>query len=149
MLEGLAYALFLGVTLILAWLSGDPIARRVGILQLGGWTAANACVVWLGFSGAPMLVPAINAAIAVGIGLIGYKNRSALCFCMVLLYLLEEIISVVGFATHNQGTFIYYGLLNVVFCMRMLTLGGWSVGHLVARGLRGERGGFRHRLAGR
>lgn len=149
MMEGLAYALVLGVVLVLAWLSGDPMTRRVGILQLGGWTAANACVAWLGFLNAPLLVPAINAAIAVGIGLIGYKNRSLLCFCMVLLYLLEEIVAVVGFATHNQGSFVYYAILNVVFCMRMLTLGGWSVGHLVVRGLRGERGGFRHRLAGR
>lgn len=141
------YGLMIGASLLLGWASGDTIIRKASWLMLIGWAFANISVQLLGFGGAPLVVPAFNALIAVLIGMLGYKHRSTFCFYLVLLYLAQEIVAVVGFATHNQGTNLYYVLENGVFIARMFVVGGWSVARMAVRS-RGEHGGVRHRVSG-
>lgn len=143
-----AYGALVGAVTFLAWLTRDTVLHRVSLLSLGGWVTANLCVVFLGFSGEPMVMPVVDAAIAVVIGMIGRKNRSVLCFILVLFYLMQETVALVAFLTHNQGARWYYSLQNSVFILRMLALGGWSIGWLLASRSHVEHRGVHHRVLG-
>lgn len=144
------YGLLIGVVTLAAQLSGDRVIRQVSWLCLLDWALSNAFVQWLGFTHAPVVVPAMSAMIALAIGMIGYRNRSPLCFGIVLLYLAHETVAVVGFTTQRQSELWYYTAQNSIFLLRMAALGGWSIGALmVDRGLRGRVGVVPSRASGR
>lgn len=132
MLQLDCYALLMGGVYLLGWATKDAIIHRVTFLSLIGWALANISVDLFGFGGAPFINPTINAVLAVTIGLIGHRNRSMLCFVLVLLYLAEETVTLGAFSMHAQGERLCYLLLNCIFILRMLAIGGWSVAWLVA-----------------
>lgn len=149
-IELYAYGALIGVVCLLAWFSGDTVIRRVSWLSLLGWALANIAVEWLGFAKAPLLLPTLDAVIAIGVGVLGYRNRSLLCFVIVLLYLAQETVAVAGFAMQRQSELWYFATQNGMFILRMLALGGWAVGALVVdRGLRRGLGVVPGRSPGR
>jgi hypothetical protein len=134
------YALALGASLLLALASGEAVTRRASWLVGLGWVFSRLMERALGFDHAPYVIPSFDAALACGIGYIGYRSRSTLCFVLVLLYLAQETIAAVAIPAQRQGELWYYSLNGGIFALKLLAIGGWSSAVLVDRWRRGGLG---------
>ena len=142
------YGMLLAVVLMLTWGSRNHVIQKLGFLMAVSWALSNLCVVWLGFATAPVLVPSINAAVAVVIGALGFRNRNYTCLAIFFLFALELAITALAFAERYNGQFIHYAALNVVFVLRMFVVGGSAVRDM-ASGVRGEHSRAGYRRVGR
>lgn len=143
------YGMWLGVTLVLAALSHDKIIQRASWLLGVGWVFSRLAEGAMGFANAPFIVPSFDALLAVGIGVIGYRSQSLLCFIVVLLYLAEESFAIVGLTTQRQGDAWYYTLNGGAFALKLMAVSGGSVVALAHRWRRGGVGFVPGRASGR
>lgn len=142
------YGMLLAVVLMLTWGARNHVTQKLGFLMALSWALSNAAVAWLGFAEAPVIVPSINAAIAIVIGALGFANRSQTCLAVFGLFALELAITVWAYAAGYNGQFIHYAALNVVFILRMFVVGGSAV-HDMVRRVHSEPTRTRHRVVGR
>lgn len=119
---GLAVAAILG----LSWASKSHVYQKLALQLMAAWALSNVLVGALGFSRAPLVIPTLDAVIAILVATVGYTNRSRVALVVFLLYAVVGIVHVVGFVTHRQATYTYYAVLNVLFLAQLMAVGGAS-----------------------
>ena len=108
----------------LAWLSGKHVTLKTGMLLLLAWACCNVAVELDGANRAPLLIPSIDAFIAVCVGGLALANRNLIAGSVFALYLLVGVIHVYAFSTHAQGTYPYYLALNLAYLGQVVVVGG-------------------------
>jgi len=112
-----------GLVMLLAWLSPSQVLQKLSMQLLVAWAASNVLVHYLGFVDAPILIPSLDALIAVLVATTGYHNRSNVALTIFLLYALVAGIHLGAFIFHLQGGYVYYAILNVIFALQLLVVG--------------------------
>lgn len=137
-----AYALAFGIgvalVLFLAWTSGSHVHQKLSLLFLFAWSVSNVVVELVGFTDAPLLIPSLDAVMAILVAVLGYRYRNPTSIAIFTLYLLVGAVHVVAFILHLQGTYTYYATLNLLFLVQLLTVGGssaWLALHIGADSL--------------
>lgn len=128
-------------TLLMSWASRDHVLQKVSLLLMCAWAASNFVVQYFGFQSAPLIVPSIDAVIAVLIAATGYRSRSSTALAVFLLYAVVGVVHVGAFILRMQATYTYYTVLGVLFLAQLLTVdgaGAWLVFRAWSTG-RGER----------
>ena len=123
---GLVYGLVVGLVMLLALGSHEHVRQKLAILFLVDWISTNLAVDLMGFSRAPLLIPSLDAVVAILVATIGYKNRSTIALVVFLLYVIVGGVHVGAFILHAQETYAYYATLNMVFLAQLLAVGGSS-----------------------
>ena len=130
---GAVYGLLVAATLLAAWASDSHVCQKLGLLLLFDWAATNLAVNYMGFEQAPLLVPTLDGIAAILVAMVGLRNGSRAALAVFCLYGLVGLVHVVGFASHNQGTYTYYAALNVLFLLQLITVGGTSAARITIR----------------
>ena len=120
------FGLLLAFTMILAWGSDTPAYQKIAMLLLGSWSASNVCVALLAYARAPMIIPSIDALIAVMAAGVSIRARSETGLAVVLLFVVEEVTHALAYASGATGHRDYYIVLNVIFLAQVLIVGGVS-----------------------
>lgn len=141
----LFYGAVLALACGLAWFAHEIALRKLALWMVVAWAQANLLYALMGPQTAPWLVPLINALIALAVAGLAIQHRSAACWSVVSLFVIEEAINLGAFVTHHQGATAYYLLLNAVYLLRMAVVGGAGV--LAYRAARRDSR-FRHRVPG-
>jgi hypothetical protein len=123
---GLVYGILVGLVMLLALGSHEHVHQKLSILFLGAWMTTNLAVDLMGFSHAPLLIPSIDAVVAIMVAAIGYANRSTIALAVFLLYVIVSGVHVGAFILHVQETYAYYATLNTIFLAQLLVVGGSS-----------------------
>jgi len=127
-MERIPIPLFYGtLTLLalgLAWLSHKPTLVKTGMLMLLAWVCCNVAVEFRGASHAPLIIPSIDAFIAICIGGLALANRDLAAGWVFALFVAIGAIHVLAFSTHTQGTYLYYLALNLVYLAQIAVVGG-------------------------
>jgi hypothetical protein len=118
------YGLAVAAMLACVWLSRSPVLQKTGLLLMYAWALSNLAVDWLGFERAPLLVPSLDAIIAILIAITGYRSRSRLSLVVFGIYAIIGSIHVWALLTQMQETYTYYATLNLLFLSQLLILGG-------------------------
>ncbi len=120
------FGLAVATTLLLAWLLGDHVQQKLAILLLFAWASTNLAVNYLGFGRAPLVVPSLDALVAILVALVGYRNRSIVALVVFAGYAIVGVVHVVAFAAHETATYDYYETLNILFALQLMTVGASS-----------------------
>lgn len=112
------------IAIILAWKSEQHVVIKLGLLLFLAWVACNVAVKVQGFSHAPLLIPSIDAVIAVCVAGLALANRDLVAAAVFALYLVVGVIHVYAFSTHAQGTYPYYLALNLAYLGQVVVVGG-------------------------
>lgn len=126
---------YLGWTLIafgLAWMT-----HRRDLVQTGGvlclaWLACNVAVVVVGHAKAPVLIPTIDAILALLCAHIAIFERGRAAIAVLFLFVMVGLVHVAAFETHTQGTYFYFLVLNLLFFAQVAVVGGASGWALMA-----------------
>lgn len=148
MSPGVVFGLAVGCVLLLAWASGSHVLQKLALLLLMAWAGTNLAVAFLGFERAPLVIPSIDAVIAVLVATTGYHAKSKAALFVFRLYAVVGLIHIGAYVLHMLVTNTYYAALNSVFLVQLLIVGATSAWVAVHHrfDLGGER--FRHHPAG-
>ena len=89
------------------------------------FVGCNLIVAHNGFGHAPLLIPTLDATLALltaGMVAIDHSKPAGIVFG---LFVLVEIVHVAAFQNHTQGTFAYFLTLNLLFLSQVAVVGGW------------------------
>jgi hypothetical protein len=142
------YGSLTALTLLLAWRGGSEPLKKIAAWLAVDWIAYNLIFETLGPKATPWLTPSVDAAIVICIGAVGVAYRSWVAWAVVVIYAIQAIVTVTGFAENTQGTVAYYGVENSLFVLRLLLVGGIGAHALARRALAGGWRADRH-IAGR
>lgn len=125
----------------IAWLSDDHAIQKIGMLLLFAWATTNVAVEFLGFQEAPILIPSIDAMVAILTAIIGYRTKSRVALVVFLLYVSVALIHVGAYMLRKEGVYTYYAILNLFFLAQLITVGGAGAWMALSRRsfVRGER----------
>lgn len=118
------YGVCVSAALVIVLVSGSHVLQKIGLLLMIDWAASNLAVACLGFHRAPLMVPSLDAAICLGVALIGHKHRSNTALAIVCLYAIVGVVHVTALVLRMQETYTYYATLNLLFLAQLLILGG-------------------------
>jgi len=127
------YAMAVALTLVLAWAADNHVYQKLAMLLLFDWASTNVAVNYMGFERAPMVIPSLDAVTAILVAMVGFASGSQTALVVFCLYGAVGLAHVVGFASYNQGTYTYYAILNVLFLLQLVTVGGPSASRIVLR----------------
>lgn len=140
------YGALLGLTLLLVWRSDSEALKKIGAWLAVDWIAYNLIFEIIGPKGTPWLTPSVNAAIVICIGALGVTYRSWVAWAVVVIYALQGVVTVTGFAEHTQGTVAYFAVENGLFVFRLLLVGGIAAYGLAHRASASGRRSHHHAL---
>lgn len=132
---GSLYIMLTAIAVGIAWLSHHSPTIRCAHWLLFSCVASNLAVDAMGFVNAPMLIPALDAfvalvgilPIALGIDVASVERpKSRTAAAIFALFLVVGFVHVVAFTTHRQGTYLYFLVLNLLFAAQVLVVGGVS-----------------------
>ena len=138
------YGTLLGLMLLLVWRSDSQALKKIAAWLAVDWIAYNLIFEIVGPKGTPWITPSVDAAIVICIGAVGVAYRSWVAWVVVVLYALQGVVTVTGFAEHTEGTVGYFGVQNGIFVLRLLLVGGIAAHALARRALAGGWGAHRH-----
>lgn len=118
------YGLCSAAALALALASQRELLTRLAWLLLGAWAACNAMTIFIGFHRAPLLIPLIDAMLALCVPLIAAKSKIA--SVVFGLFVVVAIVHVDAFLTHTEGRPSYYLTLNMLYLAQVVIVGGAS-----------------------
>lgn len=127
------YGLCVFTALGLALLARRTELIKLGLILVSAWVSCNLAVAAHGFSRATMLIPTIDAILALLAAWMVAIERSKPAGIVFALFVMVEIVHVAAFQTHTQGGFAYFLTLNVLFFCQVVVVGGWSAWALVDR----------------
>lgn len=138
---GTLFGLAVALVITVSFLSPSVVLQKLSLLFLLAWSTTNVAVWGAGFVHAPLVIPSIDAVVAVMVAVVGYHSRSRVARAVFILYGLVVAFHVGSFITHTQGQYVYYAALNLLFLTQLLivgTTGAWlAVRHWpIARGQR-------------
>lgn len=142
-----AYGLILAVISGSAFAVRSPMLDRLTLLMVASWVGSVACTLVFGYARAPILIPTLNAVVAIFIAGVGIRYASKTCWAVVALFLVEEVINLVAFAYHFNGHRLQFTLLNGAFLARMAIVGGVALVRLAHRFGQRLGGGYSGELA--
>lgn len=119
-----ASGIVVATVLLLAWLSANSVTQKLSLLMLLSWVGSNALIVLLGFERQPIVNGAFTGVVGILVALLGIKHTSKVCLAVVSLFILEEAVDIAAFLYQFDGKRLQYVLLNGVFILRMMTVGG-------------------------
>lgn len=122
----IGFGALVGVVLLLTFLSHFHVYQKLGMLFLFAWAASNVMVNLMGFADAPLMIPSLDAVVAILIAILGFRSRSFVALQVFALYLLVGFVHVSAFILHRQGSYVYYATLNVLFLLQLLLVGAAS-----------------------
>lgn len=111
------------VMLLLVWASGDHVRQKLGILLLFAWAGSNLAVGFWGFTHAPLVIPSLDAAVAIAMAIVGYTNKSRIALILFAIYVFVGAVHVGAFALRAEMTYNYYATLNAAFALQLIALG--------------------------
>jgi hypothetical protein len=117
----------------LAVASGRRGLMQLGAIMMAAWIACNAATLANGFDRATLLIPAIDAILALLTVSMVIFERDRAATVVFGLFILVEIVHVAAFQTHTQGSVSYFITLNLIFLAQAVVVGGWSASVVVAR----------------
>lgn len=118
---------------LLAWAGGDHVHQKLSMLLLAAWSAGNIAVQWQGFERAPLLIPSLDAAVAIMVAVVGQRNRSEVGLAVFVLFLLTGLAWVVFFSNHTQSTYTCFATMNLLHLTRAAVIGGAGVARVALR----------------
>lgn len=126
------FALAVFATMLCAWWSGDHVRQKLALLLMLDWAATNLAVNYLGFERAPLVMPSLDAFVAILVVLVGYAHKSRVSLVVFGIYGLVGLAHVAAFIFRTQGTYNYYATLNAEFASQLIVVGGsgaWMAFH--------------------
>lgn len=133
------YAALTIAACVIAWRSGVVSIRLIAAWMFIEWVGSNTIYEWVGSAGSPWITPTFDAVICVMVAGVAVAHRCRVAWEVVRLFVLEEMIVVGSFLTHQQGSDFYYLALNAVFVCQLWALGGRGIAELVRRARGGDR----------
>lgn len=118
------YGLCALASLGLSLASGRVLLIRLAWLLLGAWGTCNVVTMVYGFARAPLLIPIIDAILALCVPLIAARSKTA--SVVFGLFVAIGIVHVDAFLTHTQGSTPYFVTLNLLYLAQVVTVGGAS-----------------------
>ena len=112
--------------LLLTWASDDHVRQKLGLLLLGAWAASNLAVNYMGVGNAPLVIPSLDALVAIVVAVVGYSARSRIALIIFAIYAFVGAVHVVALVMRAEMTYNYYAALNVLFACQLITLGASS-----------------------
>ena len=110
--------------LLLARASKRDLLKRLAWLLLWNWALCNSVTVMVGFQRAPLLMPAVDTAMALCVPLVA--GRSVAASIVFGLYVTVGIVHVDAFLTHTEGRPQYFLTLNLLYLAQVVTVGAAS-----------------------
>lgn len=129
----LFYGGLLALALLLVWRSKDDGLQKLGAWVAVDWLLSNLSYELFGRELDPWVMPICGAFIALGVARAAVKYRSYVGWATLVTYIADAMVSVAAFASHTQGDTGYYSVLNVIFVLRLMIVGGAGAGVLVTR----------------
>ena len=129
----LFYGACVAVTLGLALFAQRKALIELGFILLTAWVGCNLAVMARGFTQAPMLIPTIDAILALCVAGITIYHQSKAAAWVFGLFVAVQLVHVVAFQLQTQGSYFYFLALNVLFLCQLAVVGGTSVAILVGR----------------
>lgn len=120
-------------TLLLAWGSGNAAMQKLALLLLAAWALSNLALAFLGYRGEPLVVPSLDAVIAILVAMVGFNNRSRAALTVFLLYAVLGVVHIAAFTTNSLSEYGYYIAKNGLFLAQLMVVGGVSTAGLVRR----------------
>lgn len=119
--------------LLLVWVSDDHVRQKLGLLLLFAWTGSNLTVNMMGFTHAPLVIPSLDAMVAVLVALIGYAHKSKLALAIFVIYAFVGTVHITALIMRAEMTYNYYAILNGAFALQLSILGASSAWHSLSR----------------
>lgn len=119
--------------LALSLLSRREALIKLGLILLAAYVACNLAMAANGKAHAPMLIPTIDAILALltaGIVALDHSKTAAVVFA---LFVLVEIVHVAAFQTRTQGSHTYFLYLNLIFLAQVVAVGSSGASVLIVR----------------
>lgn len=147
-MERLVVTVLYGLLVSFVWWrtlrTNSMVLKKVAAWMAVDWIASNILFEVLGPHAAPWVSPSIEAGVVVAIGTLAIAHRSWVAWAVVVLFVIQEIVSVTGFLEHTQGLPMYYAVMNFLFIIRIGLVGGAAGYAMVDRAFAGHRSPHRH-----
>ena len=121
------YGALAAICVVLALWSGSVATIKMGFLMLLSWTLSNLAVAAFGFVHAPSIIYAVDAILALILGMVALQSKNGIGYAVFVLFIVEATVHVVSFADKSEGSLGYYIALNVIFALQTVLVGGASV----------------------
>lgn len=137
---GTVFIVAVAVTLGSAWVSHDHVLQKLSLLLLLAWAATNLIINCVGFERAPLVVPSIDAFVAVLVAVTGYHRKSWAAMCVFGIYAVIALVHISAFVLQMLTTYAYYAVLYSLFLAQIIIVGAASawVAFLARPNLGGE-----------
>lgn len=130
-----AYGALAGAVSGLAlWSRCFPLLYGAGTM-VASWSMSNWAVTALGFSGMPLVVPEADAVLAILLALVATATSSRALAIVFALFIAEETAHVAFLIVNSSQMVAYIGVLNAIFVVQCLVVGGASAGTCMAMGV--------------
>ena len=121
------YGALAALCVILALWSGSVATIKMSFLMLFSWALSNIAVAAFGFVHAPSVIYAVDAVLALILGMVALQSKNGIGYAVFVLFIVEAVVHVVSFAGKSEGSLGYYVALNVIFALQTVLVGGASV----------------------
>lgn len=117
------FAALVALMLLCVWLSKDHVHQKLGLLLLAAWAVSNVTVEYSGFEHAALVIPTLDAAIAILVAVLGYTHRSRTALIVFLLYVIVGAVHLGAFILRAQVTNLYYTVTGTLFLAQLAAVG--------------------------
>lgn len=127
------FGLAVCATLLLSWASDNHVSQKLGLLLLFAWAGSNLAVNMMGFNRAPLVIPSLDALVAILVAVVGYAHKSKLALAIFVIYALVGAVHVTALIMRAEMTYNYYAILNGAFALQLSILGASGAWHSLSR----------------
>lgn len=144
-IDGALAVVVVGVAL----LSNHAATIKFAALMFAVWLTNSWAVELLNYARAPLVLPEINAALGLVLGLVALMAKNRVGAVIFGLFLVSAFIWAVAILTHTQDTRLCYALANATFLAREVLIGAVGVKEGLDRWADRRDVGFGHLAPGR
>lgn len=122
------YAAMVAIAALAAWSAPSPAIRWLAALLAADFTASNVALWVVGYAHEPLLVPSIDAVVAIGVAIAGLKYRSLnIAGSVFMLFGALGVVHVMAIGAGLSQSYTYYALKNAIFLAQVSIIGGAGV----------------------
>lgn len=111
---------------VFAFLGKDVCTQKLSLVMVGSWSMSNLLVDALGYSGASLVLPVLDALCVVYVMSMALKDRCFPCLSVLTLFTLMSLTHVLFHAISGIESWGYWAILNVLFALQLLIVGWWG-----------------------
>lgn len=130
----------LGFTLAV-WSTNRALVAGASIM-LTSWAISNAAVIFFGFDGSPLIIPAADGILAIVAAYVAVQTRNRALMVVFALFVLEAATHVAFLLFHQGATISYAIALNAVYSAQVLVVGASGVREAMAYRASWRHSGF-------